>query len=367
MLAEEAASRFYAELLAQHERDRAARAAAADYEIDEDELLDLDERIPFLVCLPDHSLHAALLDEELSHRAPGAVNAVHLPARLASYDARGTSAAPLPQPDEPVTGQVDLQTAFISPPSSGDSSSPPPPQLPIGTLPTAAASADPPPPDPAREAPLPPAAATPPDSVAADRATMSQRLWRLGSAVFTGAGDAPDADLPPNVIWTIVAVPPSLLPTALTTAPERTATLRGSLWKPTRSFHHQLSGALGLNRAESAGSSRSMFGRSHTEAPGDSTVHIPMHMHPEVESSDEGSEEESAGIAAAYPEGMWPESSSPRRCGRSGRFQYAPVPCLIFVPASMRLSAVWGSCMDVWWFPSQVSMCCEHKRFAVRC
>lgn len=341
--AEDAAARFYAELLAQHERDRAARAAGEDDEA-EDDMIELDVRIPFLVYLPDNSLHVALLDEELTYRASGAVASAQL-----STQGEREAHAPTSEPRdaEHASVAVDLPTAFTVPPS-GSLTPPQGPEVDAAasetdvTVPAAAAG----PSQPAAAAPggpptgqnagahlrdAPPQLFTSPvsdppvrpDVATGDRESMSQRLWRLGSAVFSAAGDTPDTDIPTNVIWSIASVPAAFLPAAVLPPVERSSTLRGTLFRSNRSIQ-QLSGALGLTRAESAGSSRSFFGRSHTDA-GDAALdsaYMPMDMHPEEDLSDEYSEEESAAISA-YPEGVWPESS-PRLRSVSGRFQCDP-------------------------------------------
>lgn len=324
MFAEAAAARFYAELLVQQETDRAARAAGVDGNAEAEELADLDERIPFLVQLPDSSLHVALLDEELSFRAP-----VGPYAASTAQPGSIVSATSVPSDDEASHAPTELPTAFIAPPSIGQSSSLSTPafdgaasssHLASTLIPTPALT-------PSRDPPPPPTFTPAPDTLqrqnTADRESVSQRLWRFGSNVFLAA--EPDNDIPKMVIWSIVNVPASLLPAAFHPSRERSTTLR---WRPNRSFQ-QLSGALGLHRAESGGSSRSMF-RSHTNAPdtaADSAVYMPMHPeNPEESLSDECSEEESAAIAADYPEGTWPESVSSRFGGRSGRFRCALPP-----------------------------------------
>lgn len=322
-------------------------------------MIELDERIPFLVYLPDQSFSVALLDKELTYRAPGALAAAQLPTQ---GDREACVAASELRDAEHASVAVDLPTAFIAPPSgsltpsqapevdaaASDTNLPVPAAAAGPRQPPAAAQGGAPPAPPeavpasseptgldavaaARPREIPPQpfaspasdAAARPDGASADRESMSQRLWRLGSAVFSAAGDAPDTDIPAKVIWSIASVPAALLPTALLPPLERTTTLRGTLFRSNRSIQ-QLSGALGLTRAESAGSSRSVFGRSHTDAADaalDST-YMPMHMHPEEDLSDAYSEEDSAAISA-YPEGVRPESS-PRRRGVSGRFQCAP-------------------------------------------
>eukprot|EP00892_Ulva_mutabilis_P007979 jgi/Ulvmu1/5553/UM023_0089.1 len=330
--AEEAAARFYAELLARNERDRAARAngVGADDEA-EDDPIDLDERIPFLVMLPDKSLNVALLDEELSFRAPGAVRTTSHASGRASTASAASAGDANASDDEATLPPVELPTAFIAPPCVSDALSIPAIVVDAATSDTNATSTPIPATEAIRESPAPPAVtATPtppprPSTPPAERENMSQRLWRIGSAVF-GAGDGPSSDIPPRIIWTIVTVDPAVLPAAFLPTRDRSTTLRGSLWRPQRSFHH-LSGALGLHRAESGGSSRSMF-QSNTQAidaaAADSAIYMPIHPEEEHSGGFEGSEdEESAGIAADYPKGTWPESMSPRLRGISGRFRRA--------------------------------------------